>query len=404
MLMQDFSTPELHQVLARESAGGLWWTYTPCHHETAAPGSVTLRLWRPHIRYVAKSIVLRGPRLGTRATPALLKAELAGLSVATGAVVRTSLGSYTVVGMELMEGYKGVTLVGAACRIRLNDGSAPQPNRADHTALPIGLDKEQARLTAVIRFALQTRFTQSFVLVRGPRGCGVTTTVDAALACIGDEAVLVPWSFTFNAVDTSQSCNARVVVVRIHPLEEYFPAVDDGEALLARCKLESDVRILSDARAGGQGHSVVVVGSSHHYGSDCAVSVVEQCFTTHIVLALPDATLRAKLLATVRGGAAHDWAEVAHAMVGLSAAEVLEAARDPTWDRPAAFQKVEWSDIGGLREVKECLYKTLILPYRNPELFERFGLTPTKGMLLYGPPGCAKTTLIKALCSESYFH
>lgn len=59
--------------------------------------------------------------------------------------------------------------------------------------------------------------------------------------------------------------------------------------------------------------------------------------------------------------------------------------------------QVQWSDIGGLKEVKQELCQALVLPHRHPDVYQRFNLTSPSGVLLYGPPGCAKTTLIKAL-------
>ena len=62
-----------------------------------------------------------------------------------------------------------------------------------------------------------------------------------------------------------------------------------------------------------------------------------------------------------------------------------------------------WNDIGGLADVKERLRKALILPRLYPDAFRRFSVSPPKGILLYGPPGCAKTTLVKALCNEGLY-
>ncbi len=63
--------------------------------------------------------------------------------------------------------------------------------------------------------------------------------------------------------------------------------------------------------------------------------------------------------------------------------------------------KVKWEDIGGLEEVKQQLKEMIEWPLKHPESFERLGITPPKGILLYGPPGCGKTLLAKAVANES---
>uniref|UniRef100_A0A672SQK2 AAA+ ATPase domain-containing protein n=1 Tax=Sinocyclocheilus grahami TaxID=75366 RepID=A0A672SQK2_SINGR len=63
--------------------------------------------------------------------------------------------------------------------------------------------------------------------------------------------------------------------------------------------------------------------------------------------------------------------------------------------------KVRWSDIGGMEEVKLALKQAVEWPLRHPEAFSRLGITPPKGVLLYGPPGCSKTMIAKALANES---
>ena len=62
---------------------------------------------------------------------------------------------------------------------------------------------------------------------------------------------------------------------------------------------------------------------------------------------------------------------------------------------------VKWNDIGGLEKVKQNLQEAVEWPLKNPEDFERLGITPPRGILLYGPPGCGKTMLAKAVATES---
>ncbi len=62
---------------------------------------------------------------------------------------------------------------------------------------------------------------------------------------------------------------------------------------------------------------------------------------------------------------------------------------------------VTYDDIGGLSEAIQKIREMVELPLRHPELFERVGIEPPKGVLLYGPPGTGKTLLAKAVANES---
>jgi transitional endoplasmic reticulum ATPase len=62
---------------------------------------------------------------------------------------------------------------------------------------------------------------------------------------------------------------------------------------------------------------------------------------------------------------------------------------------------VHWDDIGGLEEVKQDLREAVEWPLKSPEMFTRLGIKPPKGILLYGPPGCGKTLLARAVATES---
>jgi transitional endoplasmic reticulum ATPase len=74
---------------------------------------------------------------------------------------------------------------------------------------------------------------------------------------------------------------------------------------------------------------------------------------------------------------------------------------EPIRGAPAGVPRVTWEDIGDLEEVKEKIREIVELPLKHPELFERLGIEPPKGILLYGPPGCGKTLLAKALANET---
>jgi len=62
---------------------------------------------------------------------------------------------------------------------------------------------------------------------------------------------------------------------------------------------------------------------------------------------------------------------------------------------------VHWDDIGGLDDVKQSLKEAVEWPIKNPEMFTRVGIRAPKGILIYGPPGCGKTLLARAVATES---
>ena len=63
--------------------------------------------------------------------------------------------------------------------------------------------------------------------------------------------------------------------------------------------------------------------------------------------------------------------------------------------------KVWWKDVGGIDDAKRTLNDNLITAIKEPAKFQKMGIKPPKGALLYGPPGCGKTLLARALATES---
>lgn len=63
--------------------------------------------------------------------------------------------------------------------------------------------------------------------------------------------------------------------------------------------------------------------------------------------------------------------------------------------------KESWKEIGGLQQEIEEVKEVIELPLKKPELFEKVGINPPKGVLLYGPPGTGKTLLAKAVANST---
>ena len=75
----------------------------------------------------------------------------------------------------------------------------------------------------------------------------------------------------------------------------------------------------------------------------------------------------------------------------------LVTADETVEDSPPA---VTFAQVGGLDDVKQRLHRSFLLPLRQPEVFARFGKSARGGLLLYGPPGCGKTFIARALAGE----
>ena len=85
--------------------------------------------------------------------------------------------------------------------------------------------------------------------------------------------------------------------------------------------------------------------------------------------------------------------------------DFMEALKDV---EPSALREVfveipnvNWTDVGGLEEIKSALKEAVEWPLAHPELFEHIGTRPPKGILICGPPGTGKTLAAKALAAES---
>lgn len=82
----------------------------------------------------------------------------------------------------------------------------------------------------------------------------------------------------------------------------------------------------------------------------------------------------------------------------------IEVLETPTSPENLKVSKVAYEDIGGLGKQLGKIRELIELPLRHPELFQKLGVEPPKGILMYGPPGTGKTMLAKAVSNEANAH
>jgi len=90
-----------------------------------------------------------------------------------------------------------------------------------------------------------------------------------------------------------------------------------------------------------------------------------------------------------------------HEIVSIGEETEIIVKEEPIKEEMLRVPQVSYEDIGGLREEIMKIREMIELPLKHPELFERLGIDPPKGVLLHGPPGTGKTLIAKAVANES---
>jgi len=161
-------------------------------------------------------------------------------------------------------------------------------------------------------------------------------------------------------------------------------------------------------------------------------------FDREIEIGIPNKEERASILKVHLEGMPHnlldtDMEDIASTLFGFVGADIMALCREASWNslkrciesgsnpkverldmthamaviRPSALREfvveipqVSWSDIGGQQDVKQQLKEAVEWPLLHPDAFKRMGIRPPQGVLMYGPPGCSKTLLAKAVATE----
>ncbi|MBX6357095.1 MAG: AAA family ATPase [Micromonosporaceae bacterium] len=270
------------------------------------------------------------------------------------------------------------------------------------------------------------------VLVTGPAGSGKSTMVRAVAAAVGAKVTTV-WApeiaaLTDNAAaERLRACAAAVrgggpAVLLISDVEALAPREHPGPlATVFRQVVEQLVR---------EGVAVVCTTSRPESVDPSLRS--PDLLAVQLAIPLPDTAMRREQLAVLTRGmpladdvrlddlavrtpgfVAADLAALAReagvraalrlkseavavSMVDFEAA--LEVVRPTSMaESTLELAKVTLDDVGDMAEVKQVLTESVLWPLTYPDTFARLGVQPPRGVLLYGPPGCGKTYLVKAI-------
>lgn len=229
-------------------------------------------------------------------------------------------------------------------------------------------------------------------------------------------------------------------IIFLDEIDAIVPKRDSDDAGEAESRIVSTFLTLMDGMTGDDG--IVVIGATNRPNSiDPALRRAGR-FGQEIEIGIPDADARKEILTLQLSSIPHKLSDafisdISSSTHGYVGADLYALCRDAVNRaiqrgvdtqqepediyvlesdiskafidvRPSAMKeiilevpKVRWSDVGGLELVKRKLKETVEWPIQRRESFERLGITAPRGVLLYGPPGCSKTLIVKALATEA---
>ena len=340
--------------------------------------------------------------------------------------------------------------------VNWGDGIAPSPQAttAQHVVITpeksasVNIDDlkgqhaQASRLTEWLKLALdQPELLHTLgakpnlgVLISGPAGVGKAALVRAVCADRRLVELDGPEVGALRSEDRLKSVASAVASVRdgggvllITDIDALLPATADPVSTLILTELRNAVATPGVA---------FVATSQRPEDLDPRLRAPDLC-DRELGLSLPDATVRRQLLEVLLRDVPSkdlDLGEIADRTPGFVVADLAALVREaalraaarasddekpPTLTqddltgalsviRPlsrsateeVAVGSVTLDDVGDMEDTKQALTEAVLWPLQHPETFERLGVDPPRGVLLYGPPGCGKTFVVRALASS----
>jgi transitional endoplasmic reticulum ATPase len=345
---------------------------------------------------------------------------------------------------------------GAATAATSDRGVAPSPQAASGQHVVITPEKsatvniddlkgqhaQAGRLTEWLKIALdQPELLQTLgakpnlgVLVSGPAGVGKAALVRAVCADRRLVELDGPEVGALRAEDRLKSVASAVASVRDGG---GVLVITDIDALLPSAADPVSTLILTELRSAVATPGVAFIATSQRPEDlDPRLRAPDLC-DRELGLSLPDGTVRRQLLEVLLRDVPSkdlDLGEIADRTPGFVIADLAALVREAALRAAARASEDEQSpiltqddltgalsvirplsrsateelavgsvtldDVGDMAETKQALTEAVLWPLQHPETFERLGVDPPRGVLLYGPPGCGKTFVVRALASS----